>query len=184
MYEVIQEAYQCFTACVEDDLCAQKSGALDTVLECEFNESVSSKFWPESKHCKLFRNVFFNHSSVANITFTGTPDQKKETNVVHFHQTPILNYIPVEILEEFPKLNGLIISESNLPTLGDDLFTKQCKNIEYLDLNSSNIYTISGKAFYHLLNQKWISLDFNHIDNLSDKFFEDNTKLEYISIVH
>jgi Leucine-rich repeat (LRR) protein len=182
MYEIIQEAYQCFTACVEDEECALKSGALDTVLECEFYEAVSSNFWPEAKYCKLFRNVFFNQSLVANTTFTGTPEQKKETNVVHFHQIPILNFIPVEIFEEFPRLNGLIISESNLTTLGDDFFTKQCKNIEYLDLNSDNIYTITSKAFYHLLELRWINLDFNHIDNLSDKIFEDNIKLEYISM--
>jgi hypothetical protein len=80
-------------------------------LECSYDtySDYSSHLWATFNQCKIksvnlsetFRND--EHS------FSGTAEQKSAITVVYFYFPSEIDFLPKEILNDFPQLNGLMI---------------------------------------------------------------------------
>ncbi len=115
--------------------------------------------------------------------FSGSEEQKKSLQnitAVGFNGILKIDFIPLQILEEFPNLNGLSIAETDMYIIRDSLFTVEHSMIEYLSITYTKLELIEENAFQHLKNLKWISLKFNNIKSLSRKFFAHNPQLEFM----
>jgi hypothetical protein len=75
-----------------------------------------------------------------------------------------------------------MIQSYNLPTVKNDLFSKNFNPLQYLYLHSNKIQTIEANAFQHLIKLKWIRLDSNQIESLSLQIFKNNPEITYINL--
>jgi hypothetical protein len=134
-------------------------------LECSYS-TFSLAFWSEFYQCSLSQ-VDLSKSFQSQIhSFSGSSSQKSEATTVLFDGSAQIDFIPKEILKEFPNLNGLIFSHCNLPVLKNELFSEEFSVLKYLDLKSSQILSIEPFAFEHLKNLKRLSLLWNKIQSL------------------
>jgi hypothetical protein len=149
-------------------------------LECDYM-TWSFTLWPSFNRCTLNRvDLSKSHESQLH-SFTGSTSQKSKTTAVWFNYSPQIEFIPKEILEEFPNLNGLIFSDCNLPVFKNDLFPPEFVVLEYLGLYVNQIASIEPFAFKHLKNLKWLSLSGNEIQSLPFNLFQTNQKLIYLN---
>jgi hypothetical protein len=93
-----------------------------------------------------------------------------------------LEFIPLDILTEFPNLSGLLIKYCYLPTVKSGLFKPELRKVVYLYLGQNRIEAIEPEAFQHLTELKWISLNGNILQTLSYKLFRNNPHLFYIDL--
>ncbi len=100
--------------------------------------------------------------------------------MVHFWDSLTIDFIPREILKEFPNLNGLVFHNCNLPVIKNDLFPKDFKVVELLAFGKSQIVSIEPLAFQHLNNLKWLRVWNNHIQSLPVNLFQSNPNLIYL----
>jgi Leucine-rich repeat (LRR) protein len=111
-------------------------------------------------------------------SFTGIAEQKSAATVVGFQDATQVDFLPKEILNEFPKLNGIRIENCNtLTTIREDFFSDEFKVIQYLDLYRNKIETIETNAFQHLPNLKWIGLASNELHSLPHQLFKNNLEI-------
>ncbi len=137
--------------------------------------------WPRFQQCYL-KNIDFSQSYQSQVhSFTGSSSQKSQATVVHFEYSSKIDFIPKQILEEFPNLNGLIFSSSNLPVLKNEFFSAEFVVLEYLGLWSNQIASIEPLAFQNLKNLKWLRLWDNKIQSLPFNLFQNNPKLIYLN---
>ncbi len=115
-------------------------------------------------------------------SFSGNSSQKSETKTFRIHDSPQVDFIPLDILTEFPNLNGLSVSGCNLPTVKASLFRVELNKIEYLDLQDNKIELVQGKAFEHLTKLKWVRLGLNYLQTLSYQLFRKNPYLIFIGL--
>ncbi len=116
-------------------------------------------------------------------SFSGNFAQKLAATNVGFKSSPNVDFIPVEVLTEFPHLNGIEIARSNTFTIiKNGLFTKNFAKLQYLYLGENSIQTIEANAFQYLVSLKWISLHTNQIQSLPFPIFKNNPKLIFISL--
>ncbi len=108
--------------------------------------------------------------------------QKSEINTFFIIRSPQVDFIPLDILTEFPSLNALMITNSNLPTLKSGLFKEEFQKIEYLNLAVNEIESIEPEAFQYLVNLKWLRLSYNKIQSLPVQIFKSNPGLIYIDL--
>jgi hypothetical protein len=107
---------------------------------------------------------------------------KSDINTFYIWGSSTLDFIPLDIVTEFPYLNGIYIISSNLPTVKSGFFKEELSNIEYLFLGSNNIEVIQPEAFQYLVYLKWINLYYNQLKTLSYRLFKDNPYLIYINL--
>jgi Leucine-rich repeat (LRR) protein len=115
-------------------------------------------------------------------TFIGSPTQKSGAKSFEISRSPKIDFIPLDILTEFPNLNGIIINLSNLPVLKEGLFKPDFQKIELLNLEANNIETIEPNALQHLSKLKWIRLFDNNLKSLPYQVFKNNPDLIYIDL--
>jgi hypothetical protein len=152
-------------------------------LECSYY-GTSSRLWPEFYQCFLYR-VDLSESFKSQVhSFTGSTSQKSETTVVEFGHSPQIDFIPNEILKEFPNLNGLSFIFCNLPVVKNDLFPEEFVVVEYLNLYVNQIASIEPFAFQNLKNLKWLSLQENKIQSLPYNLFQNNPNLFFLDFMH
>ncbi len=147
-------------------------------LTCYYSRK-EAVFWPEHQYC-LVLNAKFSVKS-QDFIFSRTEEQEKQTTAVKFFNSPTINFIPSEIFQQFPSLNGLSVTQSSIPTLKNELFTSECENIEYLSLGYNEIVVIEPFAFKFLKKLKWIGLHGNYMRSLNDQIFAYNIRLIYVS---
>jgi hypothetical protein len=154
-------------------------GTFGMNLKCSYT-TFSGRIWPSHKACKVSNIEFSLTNKLESHTFYGSSSEKSDTKSFWIFNSPNLQFIPVEILSEFSNLNGLIIHESNLTVIKNDLFTSMFHILELLDLYNNNIKYIQSGAFKHLTNLKWIRLYNNKIQSLPFLIFQNNLKLIFI----
>jgi hypothetical protein len=111
-------------------------------------------------------------------SFTGTPEQKSTTTAVYFHSSPNIDFLPKQIFDYFPNLNGILINGcTSFTTVKNGLFTEDFIPTEYLYLDYNNIETIEANAFQHLPKLKWICLAGNQIKSLPFQIFKNCPKI-------
>jgi hypothetical protein len=149
-------------------------------LECSYS-TFSLAFWSEFYQCSLSKVDLSKSFQTQIHSFSGSSSQKSEATTVLFDGSAQIDFIPKQILKEFPNLNGLIFSHCNLPVLKNELFSEEFVVLEYLDLKSSQILSIEPFAFEHLKNLKRLSLLWNKIQSLPFNLFQNNPKLIYLN---
>jgi hypothetical protein len=155
-----------------------KTSALGRELVCAYDYNYGSyALWPPFKLCKLSSVDLSESHKTMDHSFSGTPEQKSATTVLEFNRSPNIEFLPKEISTEFPNLNGVIIENCNLPTVKNDLFTKDFSAIQYLFLQSNKIETVEANAFQHLTKLRWIHLADNPLHKLPFQIFKNNLEL-------
>jgi hypothetical protein len=148
-------------------------------LECSYGTDWWD-LWPDFHYCD-FSEVDLSKSYESHVhSFSGSTSQKSQATVVRFQYSPQIDFIPKQIPKEFPNLNALVISVSNLPVLKNELFSKEFVVLEFLDLASMEIDSIEPFAFQNLKNLKWLRLNGNGILSLPFNLFQNNPKLFYL----
>jgi Leucine-rich repeat (LRR) protein len=138
--------------------------------------------WPTFKYCALRNKDFPATVKLEKFSFSGSIENKIDTTAVFLFKSLTIDFIPSEILNEFPNLNGFLISGSNIPTLKEKFFTKQFKIIENLYLYDNKIKQIKKEALINLPELRWIYLSFNQIKSIKRNIFKNNQKLEFIEL--
>jgi Leucine-rich repeat (LRR) protein len=115
-------------------------------------------------------------------SFTGTPEQKSEVKTFRASRSPNFDFIPLEILSEFPNLNGLAVEFSKLPTLKARLFKSELEKLEYLHLGYNEVEVIEPSAFQYLVKLKFISFYENKLKALPHRLFGNNPDLEFVGL--
>jgi hypothetical protein len=105
-----------------------------------------------------------------------------EINTFYIFASSQVDFIPLDILSEFPNLNGLMLERGNLPTLKSGLFKEELKKLEYLNLWGNGIESIEPEAFEFLIKLKWIQLSGNKLQSLPYRLFRNNLDLFYIEL--
>jgi hypothetical protein len=138
--------------------------------------------WPTFKRCFVSNKDFPSSAKNQSYSFTGSTEEKNNTTAVYFYGRSIIDFIPLEILTEFPNINGIMIYYSNIPTLKEGFFTKYFKDIQYLNLWNNKISKIEEFALIYFTELKWIRLFSNQIESLKTNIFKNNHKLEFIDL--
>jgi Leucine-rich repeat (LRR) protein len=171
----------CYDICIEDQECTAKSKTSVKELPCEFYESDLGVVLPAFKFCKVSR-IDFSFSTFDNkFTFTGPENKLMETTAVEIKQSPKFDFVPVEISQQFPSLQGLKIRHSRIEILRENLFTRKFENIIFLYLSSNGIQQVFD-AFKNLPKLRWVILANNSIETLNYRVFKNNKKLEVIDL--
>jgi hypothetical protein len=111
-------------------------------------------------------------------SYSGTAEQKSAASTVWFQDATQVDFLPKQILKEFPQLNGIIIADcKTLKTVKNDLFTEDFGAIQYLGLWDNKIAAIEPNAFQHLPKLKWIHLGDNQLRSLPHQLFKNNPEL-------
>jgi Leucine-rich repeat (LRR) protein len=119
---------------------------------------------------------------IEKFSFSGTQEQKKNPTLIWFQESGRVAHVPQNLVEEFPKLTQLVIADSEIPIVKNNLLGPQFSRIEKLNLYNNKIQIVEEQAFKHLHNLVWIRLSRNQIKSLSPKVFENNRKLKEICI--
>jgi hypothetical protein len=138
--------------------------------------------WPSFKYCFTDGVDYSAKFETEKHSFSGSASQKSEITAFEIRGSSQLDFIPLDILTEFPNLNGMIVYGSLLPVVRSGLFKTELQKIEYLHLGGNKIETIEANAFYYMIKLKWISLSWNSLKTLSDQLFKNNPDLIYIGL--
>jgi hypothetical protein len=162
-------------------VCLMSGAASGREIECTYGKW-AEVFWPVHKHC-LTRGVDYSAQFEAEKhTFTGTASEKSETTTLWIQNTPQVDFIPLDILTEFPNLNALCVDYWSLRTLKEGLLKPELQVLEYLWLAYNQIEVVEPKAFQHLTKLKWISLHKNNLQTIPEQLFQNNPDLIYIDL--
>jgi hypothetical protein len=151
-------------------------------ISCAYWTSSSYTLWPNLISCYTPYNTDFSayyESEKHSFYITGSSVSKSSINTFYIYGSNKLDFIPLDILTEFPNLNGLFIDGVNLPTVKIGLFKPELQKIEYLYLQGT-IETIEPQAFQYLINLKWVRLYGSNIQTLPYQLFKNNPDLIYI----
>ncbi len=139
--------------------------------------------WPTFKYCTVRHDDLSESFKAQSHSFSGTLGEKSTATAIAFSKSWNVDFLPKEILQEFPNLNGLIFEDyTNFTIVKNDLFTEDFIVIQYLNLHFNKIETIEDQAFQHLTKLKWIRLRNNQIQSLPFQIFKDNPELTYIDL--
>lgn len=150
-------------------------------LECAYT-TYSNTFWPQHNKCIVDKIEFSGQFISKEHTFSGSLSQKSEIKSFQIQYSNRIDFLPLEIIQEFPQLNGIIVASCNLPILKSGFFLQIFHVIEYLYLESNNIESVESNAFQHLVKLKWTSLASNKIEILPFGIFANKSELIYIDL--
>jgi Leucine-rich repeat (LRR) protein len=130
--------------------------------------------------CKLRKVDLSKKTANEKFSFSGTLEQKKNITWIQFVQSGRVAHVPPNLVEKFPKLTDLWISDSEIPIVKNNLLGPQFSWIKGLWLEVNNIQIIEEEAFKHLHNLVKIYLYDNQIRSLGAKVFQNNRELKRI----
>jgi hypothetical protein len=111
-------------------------------------------------------------------SFVGTTEEKSNVTGVWFDGPSKVDFLPTQMLSDFPQFNGIVISGcQTLTAIKNDLFTKDFRPIQFLCLHHNKIETVESNAFQHLSKLKWISIGGNQIKSLPLQILKNNPEL-------
>ncbi len=148
-------------------------------LECKLsNKETFEKWTPSPNRCVVNSAKLEKPGDGAEdkILFTGS---KKEMTVVDFVNS-VVKFIPLEIIEQFPNLNGLMIRNSPLDIITENYFSQKFIVLKYLKI-SNQLRAIPKNSLINLKNLEWLDVQENKLEILQVDTFHHNTKLRYLN---
>jgi Leucine-rich repeat (LRR) protein len=119
-----------------------------------------------------------NNDSIISYRFSGSEDQKGKATAVYFEFSLTVDFVPFEIFDNFPKLDAIAFTKSEIPMIRNKLFSdRNFEQIKELRLNEDKIRFIENKAFKNLKNLERIDLTNNKIRSINKETFAHNKKL-------
>ncbi len=159
-------------------------GVFGRELECGYF-TITNALRPTYNYCELSLVDLSEDYKNSDFSFTGTPEQKSAATTVFFHRPYKVDFLPKEILNDFPQFNSLSIHYCDtLTVLKNDLFSKDFNAIEYLHLGFNKIESIEANAFQHLRKLKWIDLGENQMQSLPHQIFRNLPEIIAIWLNH
>jgi hypothetical protein len=107
-------------------------------LECTYVRWLALPFWPSHKYCSVRAVDFSAKFKKEKHSFSVSASLKSEVKTFEIRSLRV-DFIPLEIVDEFPNLNGIIIWGENLRTVKAGLFRAELNRIEYLWLDSRDV---------------------------------------------
>jgi hypothetical protein len=148
-------------------------------IECYyFDFSGDGVVWPTFTQCESTSDDLSETFKNVEHSFSGTAEQKSSATVVNFNSPTQVDFLPKEMFNDFPQLNGITIEYcKTFKTVKNNLFTEDFGAIQYLYLGENKIETIEANAFQHLPNLKWIGLNENELSSLPHQLFKNNPEM-------
>ncbi len=151
-------------------------------LTCRYG-SESYGLWPTYSYCEVSSVYLSERYKTIEHSFSGTPEQKAAATVVKFVSLPHIRFLPTQMLNDFPRLNGIRIwGCQTLRNISENFFVQEFNVIQYLSLYNNEIATIEPNAFQHLPKLKWIELSGNRLRSLPHQLFKNNPELIAIGL--
>jgi hypothetical protein len=158
-------------------LLVSSSCVLGRQLTCRYDNNYGD-LWPTYKYCEVSSVDLSERFKTVEHSFSGVSAEKSAATVVHFESPSQIDFLPKEISNDFPQLNGIMIKRCNtFTTIKEKFFGQDFKVIQYLDLGDNQIEKIEANAFQHLTKLKWIELSYNQLRSLPHQIFKNNPKL-------
>ncbi len=164
-------------------VCLMTGDASGRHLQCT-SETYSDTLWPSFKWCST-RSVDYSanfETEKHSFSITGSSVQKSEIKAFYIANSAQVDFIPLDILSEFPNLNGLVLRGCTLQIVKSGLFKEELKRLEFLYLGFNKIESIEPEAFKFLIKLKWIRLYTNNFQSLPYRLFRNNLDLFYIDL--
>ncbi len=182
IYEKSREkSSKCFKNCQEDRKCFSLSNDDEVRIE---NRPISCNYngvnWDQKTTCFVTEQSFKkpNNDSITSYRFSGSEDQKEKATAVYFEFSLKVDFVPFEIFDNFPKLDSIAFTKSEIPMIRNKLFSGQnFEQIKELRLNEDKIRFIENGAFGDLKNLEKIDLTSNKIRSINKETFAYNEKL-------
>jgi hypothetical protein len=147
-------------------------------LTCRYGRDSGYSLWPSFDQCQIRLVDLSKRYKTLEYSFTGTSAEKSATTVVWFQSPSQIDFIPKEMLNDFPRLNGLRIQDCQTLTIfRDNFFSEDFGVIQYLNLYGNQIETVEANAFQHLPKLNWIGLHYNQLSSLPHQLFKNNPDL-------
>ncbi len=112
-----------------------------------------------------------------NFTFSATQERKQKTTRIRFWGGGRVAHLPRNLFKELPKLDGLEISDSDIPILRNNFFNPEFNKLRKLALWMDKIRIIQENAFEHLVNLERINLQSNRIKMIAPGTFKNLNQL-------
>jgi hypothetical protein len=139
--------------------------------------------WEDFNYCQLNAVDLSETFKTVEHSFSGTAEQKSAATAVYFTSPVNIEILPKQLLNDFPRLKGIVINDSDtFTTIRNGFFAKEFGAIQHLGLWNNKIETIEAEAFQHLPKLKWIDLDSNQLHSLPHQIFKNNPDLIAISL--
>jgi hypothetical protein len=149
-------------------------------LRCKY-ASWPETLWPSQPQCYTSYIDYSAKFEAEKHSFSNFASERSKVKTFYIFASSQVDFIPLDILTEFPNMNGIYIAESNLPTLKSGLFKPEFQRIEYLRFDSNKIEVIEPNAFQYLIKLQWVGLYGNKLQTLSYRIFQNNPDLFYIN---
>ncbi len=149
-------------------------------LNCEYKEW-DPTYWSQFDYCLIEEVDLSSKSQTESFTFTGTKSQKTlATGIAFRYCLNNVDFLPENIVSNFPYLKELVSFSNNIPTLKNGFFTEQFENLQLIYLAYNGVQKIEENAFSKLPKLKWIDLRNNQLDSIKSNIFANNLELEFI----
>jgi Leucine-rich repeat (LRR) protein len=182
VYEKSRQKFsKCFKNCEEDRKCFLQSNDDEVRIE---NRPISCDYngvkWDQKTTCFVTEQSFKvpNNDSIISYKISGSEDQKGKATAVYFEFSLKVDFVPFEIVENFPKLDAIAFTKSEIPMITKKLFGGQnFEQIKELRLNEDKIRFIENEALVDLKNLEKIDLTNNKLRSINKETFAHNEKL-------
>jgi hypothetical protein len=160
-------------------------------LGCKYQSRTFWNNWPAHKECLLNSVDLSAAHKSGRHSFSGSSSEKTEVTMVRFEGSNVVDFVPAEVIREFPKLNALAITRSNVPVVKTGLIGREFKTLQFLSFYYSKVEAIEAGAFEELENLKNFWIMGGPLKTLQFGLFRKNLKLEFtffgdnkISMIH
>lgn len=150
-----------------DEITGLHPSSSETVkeIECHFSVNIWAYFNKKINCCWIESRVIDSEPSMLNAQRDDTIlgfDARSNKNV---------KFLPGNIGEKFPKLEGLAVWDCALTVVRERYF-KGLKKLKYLNLAKNEISIVEKDAFRDLASLDYLGLDYNKIQTLDARAFE------------
>jgi Leucine-rich repeat (LRR) protein len=147
-------------------------------LTCEYGTTSSNALWPTFSYCEIDSVDLSENYKTVEHSFSGTAEEKSTATAVWFDSPSKIEFLPKQMLNDFPRLNGIRIWYcKTLTTIRDNFFGQEFNVIEYLQFFNNKIEAIEANAFQHLPKLKWVDLGQNQLRSLPHQIFKNNPEM-------
>jgi Leucine-rich repeat (LRR) protein len=175
-----QKLSKCLKNCQEDRKCFLQSNDDEVRIEkrtisCNYN----GVKWDQKTTCFVTQESLMTiNDSIISYRFSDTEGQEEKATAVYFEGSSSVDFVPFEMFENFPKLDSIGFTKSEIQMIRNKLFGGQdFEQIKELRLNEDKIRFIETRAFVDLKKLEKIDLTNNKIRSINKETFAHNEKL-------